>query len=43
MELQRCKDIYSPVTLECAQELVLVAFHLDRALTNRHDIAIIPV
>ena len=34
------KDIYSPVTLKCAQEFALVAFHSYSALTNSHDIAI---
>ena len=34
------KDIYSPVTLKCAQKFVWVMFHSYSSLANRYEIAI---
>ena len=35
-EIQGYKDIYSPVTLKCTPEVVLVTLHSYSTLTNRH-------
>ena len=35
MDTRICWDVYSPVTLKCAQEFVLVTFHSHRASPNR--------
>ena len=39
-EIQGYKDIYSPMTLKCTQEFVLVTLHSYSTLTNSHGIAI---
>ena len=39
MYVQGYKDIYSPVTLKCTQEFVLVALHSYNALTKGQNIA----
>ena len=38
---QGYKDMYSPVTVKCIQEFVLVTFQSYSALTNRQNITII--
>ena len=37
-EIQGYNDIYSPVTLKCTQEFVLVTLHSYSTLTNRHGV-----